>query len=74
MVKTIKLSRSVNDICTEYPEMMEVMKELGFKDLSPAMLATAGRFMTIPMGAMMKKLDLEAVKAELEKRGYSVKE
>ncbi|HAF60417.1 MAG TPA: DUF1858 domain-containing protein [Bacillota bacterium] len=74
MEKIIDFSKSVSDICKEYPEVMDIMRELGFENLSPAMLATVGRFMTIPKGAQMKKLDLETIKEEFRRRGYEVKE
>lgn len=74
MEKIIDFSKSVNDICKEYPEVIDIMQELGFESLSPAMLATAGRFMTIPKGAQMKKLDLEMIKEEFRRRGFEVKE
>lgn len=38
------------------------------------MLSTAGRFMTIPKGAAMKGIDLDAVKEALEDKGYIIKE
>jgi hypothetical protein len=73
MEKIIDLNKNVNELCKQHPEVMEIMKNLGFESLSPAMLATAGRFMTIPMGAKMKNLDLDLIIQEFEKRGYEVK-
>ncbi len=74
MEKIIDFTKSVYDICQDYPEVMDIMRELGFDNLTPAMLSTAGRFMTIPKGATMKKLDLNTIKQELEHRGYVIKE
>lgn len=74
MEKIIDFTKSVSDICKVHPEVMDIMRELGFDSLSPAMLATAGRFMTIPKGAQMKKLDLEMIKEEFRRRGYEVRE
>ena len=55
-IRTIDLTRSVHSLCSEYPEIASIMAELGFTDIvKPGMLATAGRFMTIPKGAAMKK-------------------
>lgn len=68
---TLDLSRPVHDLCKENPSMVEVLKELGFDQLTnPAMLNTAGRFMTIPKGAVMKGVELGRIKRELEKRGF----
>lgn len=71
--KRIDLSRSVHALCTEYPELLEVMKDLGFKDIvMPGMLSTAGRIMTIPKGAAMKKIDLNVIIQRLKREGYNV--
>lgn len=74
MEKTINFNQSVNEICSKYPEMIDILKGLGFDALSPAMLATAGRFMTIPKGAKMKKLDLDEIKAELVSKGFTIED
>lgn len=71
--KTIDLSQTVYEICTRYPEVAEIMAELGFKDITrPGMLSTAGRFMTLPKGALLKKLDLAVIRSALEARGFTV--
>lgn len=72
MEKAIDLKKNIYELCSQYPEVLDIMKELGFADISPAMLSTMGRFMTIPKGAAMKKLDLEKIKEEFVKRGYSM--
>ncbi|MDI9485036.1 MAG: DUF1858 domain-containing protein [Bacillota bacterium] len=75
MAKTIDLSKTVYELVQEFPELVEVMKEIGFSAIAnPAMLKTAGRVMTIPKGAAMRGLDIENIKAELRKRGYSIME
>ena len=71
--KRIDLGRSVHALCSEYPELLELMKDMGFKDIvMPGMLSTAGRIMTIPKGAAMKGIDLELVIATLRERGFDV--
>ena len=75
MDKTVDFTRTVYEICRENPEIVEIMTELGFENISnPAMLNTAGRFMTIPKGAAMKGIDLEKIKDEFIRRGYQIKE
>lgn len=50
------------DLATKYPEIVEIMDELGFHEITmPGMLATAGRMATIPMGAQMKHIDWQEV-------------
>jgi len=75
MKKTIDLSKSVYELCRDNPEMVGIMKELGFDNIAnPAMLNTAGRFMTIPKGAELKKISIEKIKEVLKNKGYDIKE
>lgn len=75
MSKVIDLSKSVYEICTKYPEVIDIMEELGFEGItSPGMLSTAGRFMTLPKGAVMKKISLDKLKEAILSKGYEIKE
>lgn len=75
MEKVIDLNKSVYDITKEYPEVIDVLYELGFKDITkPGMLSTAGRFMTILKGSAMKKIDINVIKKTLSDKGFEVKE
>lgn len=48
MNKKIYLSKTVYELCKEYPEIADILSGLGFHDiLKPGMIQTAGRFMTI---------------------------
>ena len=70
---TIDLNKTVYDLIKENPEVANIMQEIGFKDITnPAMLSTAGRFMTIPKGAAMKKINLDTIKQAFEQKGYTV--
>jgi hypothetical protein len=40
--------------------------------MKPGMLSTAGRFMTIPKGALLKKISLDSIIKELSDSGYHV--
>lgn len=74
MSKVIDLSKTVYELFKEDPQVIEIMKELGFESISnPKMLNTVGRFMTITKGAEMKGIQIERIKDEFIKRGYSVK-
>ena len=75
MEKIINLNHSVHELCTVYPELMDILKDLGFKDIvKPGMLQTAGRFMTIPKGAAMKNIDIEVVKLILKDKYFIIEE
>lgn len=69
----LDLRRSVYELCTANPEIQPILAELGFTDISkPGMLATAGRFMTIPKGAKLKRLSMDHIKQAFISRGYRV--
>lgn len=73
--KIIDFNLTVYELCTADPGIIPILAKAGFTDITkPGMLATAGRFMTIPKGAAFKKLDLENIKLIFEKHGYTVKE
>lgn len=75
MEKTIDLSRSIHDINKEYPEVVEIMRALGFLDITkPGMLNTAGRFMTIPKGAAIKGISLDVIRDAFKKEGFELQE
>ncbi|WP_099469005.1 DUF1858 domain-containing protein [Konateibacter massiliensis] len=73
MEKTLDLNKSVYELTKEYPEIVDILSELGFKDITkPGMLNTAGRFMTIPKGAAMKKIDMALIEKTLSEKGYQI--
>lgn len=73
MEKQVDLNKSVYELCSQYPEIKEIMQEIGFKDIAnPAMLNTAGRFMTIAKGAVMKNIDMDEIKQAFEAKGFKV--
>ncbi|NLK98394.1 DUF1858 domain-containing protein [Defluviitalea saccharophila] len=75
MAKTIDFSKTVYELWEDNPEIIDVMKSLGFDAISnPAMLSTAGRVMTIPKGAAMKGIPLDQIKEEFIRQGYTIKE
>ena len=70
MSKKIDLNRSVYDITKTYPEVIDIMVNLGFDEIKkPAMLNSVGRIMTIPKGAKSKGISIPVVIAELIKNG-----
>ena len=72
-MKKINLNDNLLDIVTLYPEVKDIMFELGFKAIAqPGMLQTAGRYMTIKKGAKMKKIALDQIIQMLEEHGFIV--
>ena len=73
MKKSIDFSRSVYELVTEYPELADIMDELGFSEVKkPAVLHSVGKLMTIPKGAKMKGIEMLDVVAALIKAGFAI--
>lgn len=71
--KSLDLNRTVFELCKEHPELPEILAELGFTDIiKPGMISTAGRFMTITKGAILKKVSIEIIKETLIEKGYEI--
>ncbi len=73
MTKAFDLSKTIYDLCSMDPEIVGIMREAGFSEIAnPLMLKTAGRVMTIPKGAAMRKIDLEEVLRVFRSHGYEI--
>ncbi len=72
-MKSIDLRLPVQRLCAQYPELVAIMRELGFVEITkPGILTTAGRFMTLPKGAAMRKIRMEAVRQKLTDSGFEI--
>lgn len=73
--KEINLNETVFSLCDRYPEIKDIMAELGFTDIvKPGMINTAGRIMTIAKGAKMKNIPMDKIRSLFEERGFTVGE
>lgn len=73
MKKVLKMDESIFEMVSRHPEVVDIMVELGFKDITkPGMLQTAGRFMTLSKGIKLKNMDLETVKMTFERYGFEI--
>ncbi len=73
MHQSVDFRKTIYELVKENPEVANIMQEIGFKDITnPAMLNTAGRVMTIPKGASMKKIDLNTIKQIFRDHGFAV--
>lgn len=71
----IDLNKSVYELVTNYPEIGDVLYNIGLEDIKkPGILNTMGRFMTIPKGAAMKHVSLDEIIVELNKLGFEVRQ
>ena len=73
MEKKLDLSKSVYDLVKEYPEVADIMKELGFSEITnKVMLNSVGKIMTIPKGAKMKGVSMIDIVSAFMKAGFTL--
>jgi hypothetical protein len=72
-MKSIDLRQPIQKLCAQYPELIDIMRGLGFTEImNPGMLATAGRFMMLPKGAAMRNIGMETIRQELKNNGFEI--
>ncbi len=73
-MKEIDLKKSVYELTEAYPELIEILKGMGFFGVAnPVARKTLGRMTTIPQGCEKQKKDLNEVVKELQEAGFEVK-
>lgn len=73
-MKQIDLNKNVYDLTMQYPELIGILKEMGFLGLTnPIMRATMGKVTTIPQGCKKMGMDLDEVKKVLKEKGFEIK-
>ena len=73
MEKKLDLSKSVYDLVQEYPEVIDIMKGLGFTEITnKVMLHSVGKIMTIPKGAKMKGISMMDIVGAFMKAGITL--
>lgn len=73
-MKEIDLQNSIFQIVTQYPEVTAIMIELGFSAIAkPGMLQSAGRYVTLPKGARMKKIPWKQIEKVFAEHGFILK-
>ncbi len=71
--KRINLDASVHDTVEAFPEVKDIMVELGFSEIvKPGMLDTMGRIMTLRTGSAAKGVDVGRMAAAFQEHGFAV--
>ena len=72
--KIADLDRTLYDLTTDYPELIDILFELGFMGVkNPEMRTSHGRQMTLRAGCGRLGIEHAALKAALEAKGYTLK-
>ena len=75
MAKKLDLNRSVFDLTQEYPELIDIMAQLGFSEITKKpVLHSVGKMMTIPKGAKMKGISMARVAEAFAAHGFEISE
>ena len=73
MDKILDLDKSVASLVKEYPEVVDIMVELGFTEIkNSAMLASVGRIMNLKKGSQMKKIPMEEIVRAFREKGFKI--
>ncbi len=73
-MKEIDLKKNLYELTEVYPELIEILKGMGFFGVAnPLVRKTLGRVTTIPQGCEKQKKDLNKVIKELQEAGFEVK-
>lgn len=73
-MKEIDLEKSLYELTKTYPELIDILKELGFLGvINPVLRNTIGRKVTIPQGCEKQGINLAEVISRLEENGFGVK-
>ena len=73
MEKILDLDKSVASLVKEYPEVADIMVDLGFTEIkNPAMLASVGRIMNLKKGSQMKKIPMEEIVRAFREKGFEI--
>jgi len=73
MDKILDLDKSVASLVKEYPEVVDIMADLGFTEIkNPAMLVSVGRIMNLKKGSQMKKIPMEEIVRAFREKGFEI--
>ena len=73
MEKKIDLSRSVYELVSAFPELLDILYNLGFTGLKdPQLFNSVAKLMTIPKGAKMQNIPMEKVIFALMSNGFTL--
>jgi hypothetical protein len=72
-MKKIDLEKSVFELTEEYPELIDILGELGFLGVKNQMVRnTLGRMTTIPQGCKKQGRDLDEIIERLKNEGFEI--
>ncbi len=75
MNKIIDLDKTIYELVSEFPEVKEIMFELGFTDIvKPEAIEVMGRHMTLKMGSQIKGIPMDKIIEAFKADGFEIKD
>lgn len=72
-MKEIDLNSTLYDLTEAHPELIDILKDLGFAGVAnPELRSSHGKEMTVVKGCAMHGADLDEVRKTLEGHGFKV--
>jgi hypothetical protein len=72
-MKKIDLNKSIYELTEEFPELIEILKDMGFIGvINPIIRKTIGRKTTLLEGIKKQGKDLEEVFKKLKDKGFEI--
>ena len=70
-MKLINSNKNVYQLCKEYPEIKNILADLGFDAIkNPIMFNTVAKVMTIDKASKMKNIDMKEIIKKFEEKGF----
>lgn len=74
LIIQISVKDSIYHLITTYPEIKDIMKEIGFTDILKAgIIQTVGRIMNLEKGSSVKGISIEYITDVFKTYGFEVK-
>ena len=72
-MKKLDLSQNIYELTTQYPELIDIMNNLGFVEIKKEfMRKSMGKLMTLPKGAKLRGIAMEKVIIALMQNGFEL--
>ncbi len=72
-MKTLDLNKTVYELTEQYPELIEIMSQIGFEEITiESNRNSLGKMQTIPGGVKMKGIDMMTIVSTLMQHGFTL--
>lgn len=74
-MKTMDLNKNIYELTVEYPELIDILSELGFAQIkNPVLRKTVGKTVTLTAACGQLNLDFDSLKKMLKEKDFVIKE